>query len=148
MTTIQDDLIDIYNNLLIFNQNTLLVDKPIPITVKFEKENNTIYFEQKGNSIRLSLPIYYCLGLSDIKKYTYLLPKDYDYLMQSLSSVISSGRLLNDRVCLSPENYGFDIYDVDLKEFWKGPEIIGSIRFVSGNSLIFRLITKFKYKLW
>jgi len=147
MTTLQDDLIEIYNNLLIFNKNTLLVDKPIPITVKFEKENNTVYFEQKGNSIRLSLPIYYCLGLSDIKKYTYLLPNDYDYLMQSLSTVISSGKLLDDRVCLSPENYGFDIYEVDLKEFWKGPEIIGSIRFVSGNSYIFRLLTKLKYKI-
>lgn len=147
MVTLQDDLIEIYNNLLIFNKNTLLVDRPVPITVKFEKENNSLYFEQKGNSVRLSLPIYYSLGLNTITKPTYLLPNDYDYLMQSLSTVISSGKLLDDRICLSPENYGFDIYEVDMKEFWKGPDILGSIRFISGNSWVFRLITKFKFKL-
>ena len=67
--------------------------------------------------------------------------------MYNLSSLISSGRLLDDRICLSPENYGFDVYGVNLKEFWKGPEILGTVRFVSGNSWLFRFITKRKYKL-
>ena len=147
MTTIQEDLIEIYNNLLIFNKNTLLVDKPIPITIKFNKEGNSLLFEQRGVSINLSLPIYYSLGLDEIKDYTYLLPRDYDYLMQSLSGIIGTGRLIEDRISLSPENYGFDIYGVDFREFWKGPQLLSSIRFISGNSWIFKKITKFKYKL-
>lgn len=76
-----------------------------------------------------------------------MLPRDYDYLMQSLSGVIGSGKLLEEKVCISPENYGFDIYLVDFREFWKGPDKIGTIRFVSGNSWIFRQIVKFKFKL-
>jgi hypothetical protein len=148
MNTLQDDLLEIYNNLLAFNKNTLLVDRPIPITVRFEKESNALVFEQKGVSLRLGTPIYYSLGLNDLIKPTYLLPPDYDYLMQSLSSVITSGKLLEDRICLSPENYGFDLYKVDYNEFWKGPDIIGSIRFVSGDSWLFKLLTRIKYRLW
>lgn len=144
---IQDDLIEIYNNLLAFNKNTIVTDNPIPIKVSFDKSSNSLIFEQKGVSVRTALPIYYSLGFSDIKKPTYLLPRDYDYLMQSLSGVIGSGKLLEDKVCISPENYGFDIYLVDLREFWKGPDKIGTIRFVSGNSWIFRQIVKFKFKL-
>jgi hypothetical protein len=147
MTKLQDDLIEIYNNLVMFNKETLLSDNPTPITVKFDKDSNSIEFSQKGQMIRMGLPIYYSLGLSDIKTPTYLLPDDYDYLMESLGSLIASGKLLEDRVSLSPENYGFDVYAINMREFWKGPEIIGSVRFISGNSWIFRLITKLKYKL-
>jgi hypothetical protein len=146
MTTLQDDLIEIYNNLIVFNKDTLVNSNPLPITVKFEKESNSLLFEQLGNSVRIGLPVYYSLGLDSIKL-TYLLPKDYDYLMYNLSSLISSGRLLDDRICLSPENYGFDVYGVNLKEFWKGPEVLGTVRFVSSNSWLFRFITKRKYKL-
>ena len=144
---IQDDLIEIYNSLLAFNKNTIVTDNPTPIKVSFNKDSNSLVFEQKGVSVRTALPIYYSLGFSDIKKPTYLLPRDYDYLMQSLSGVIGSGKLLEEKVCISPENYGFDIYLVDLREFWKGPDKIGTIRFVSGNSWIFRQIVKFKFKL-
>ena len=144
---IQDDLIELYNNLLVFNKNTIVTDNPAPIKVSFSKESNSLIFEQKGISIHTSLSIYYSLGLNEIKKPTYLLPRDYDYLMQSLSGVISSGKLLEDKLCISPENYGFDIYLVDFREFWKGPDKIGTIRFVSGNSWIFRQIVKFKFKV-
>lgn len=146
MTTIQNDLLDIYNNLVIFSKATLQEEIQRPIVVKFDKEFNSVVFEQQGNSVRLSLPIYYSLGLDSIKE-TYLLPKDYDSLMSNLSRLIASGKLLEDRVCLSPENYGFDIYYVDMKQFWKGPEIIGRIRFVSGNSWLFKFITKRKYEI-
>jgi hypothetical protein len=61
--------------------------------------------------------------------------------------MIADDRILDERTCLSPENYGFDIYAVDLREFSKGPDRIGSVRFVSGNSWLFRLFTKWKYKL-
>lgn len=144
---IQDDLIELYNNLLAFNKNTIVTDHPTPIKVSFDKGSNSLVFEQKGVSVRTALPIYYSLGLNEIKKATYLLPRDYDYLMQSLSGVIGSGKLLEDKLCISPENYGFDIYLVDFREFWKGPDKIGTIRFVSGNSWVFRMIVKFKYKV-
>ena len=105
---IQDDLIELYNNLLAFNKNTIVTDHPVPIKVSFDKSSNSLVFEQKGVSVRTALPIYYSLGLNEIKKTTYLLPRDYDYLMQSLSGVIGSGKLLEDKLCISPENYGFD----------------------------------------
>lgn len=146
MTTIQNDLLDIYNNLVIFSKATLQEEIQRPIVVRFDKEFNSVVFEQQGNSVRLSLPIYYSLGLDSIKE-TYLLPKDYDSLMSNLSRLVASGKLLEDRVCLSPENYGFDIYYVDMKQFWKGPEIIGRIRFISGNSWLFKFITKIKYEI-
>lgn len=147
MTTLQDDLLEIYNSLVEFNNGTIKSKFPTPIKVNFEKESNLLVFEQGGVSVRLRLPIYYCLGISDIKN-TYLLPKDYDYLMSTLQYlIIDSGELIKPRTCLSPENYGFDIYSVDMKEIWKGPNIIGKVRFISGNSWLFKLIVKFKYKL-
>lgn len=151
MTTLQNDLLEIYNSLVNFSDSTIKDGLfTIPIKVFYEKENRLLVFEQKGKSVRLGLPTYYCLGLESLKKPSYLLPEDYDYLMSSLQSLILSGELLRDRTCLSPENYGFDIYSTninDLAELSKGPEIIGRIRFVSGNSLIFKLKTKIKYKL-
>ncbi len=149
MVTLQNDLLEIYNNLVEFSKTTVLTERPIPITVKYEKDGvgSPLLLEQKGLSVRLRLPIYYCLGLDTIKKPTYLLPEDYDYIMNSLQSMIADDRILDDRTCLSPENYGFDIYAIDVREFSKGPEKLGSIRFISGNSWLFRLYTKWKYKL-
>lgn len=149
MTTLQEDLREIYNNLTVFNEGTLpeLTAKPLPISVLFEKDSNSIVFYQKGVSVRLGLPLYYCLGLDSITKPTYLLPEDFDYMMSTLADLIAKGRLIEDRTCLSPENYGFDIYAVDLREFWKGPDLLGSVRFVSGNSWFFRFKVKYKYNL-
>ena len=61
-----------------------------------------------------------------LKKPTYLLPEDYDYLMSSMQSLIAGGKLIEDRTVLSPENYGFDIYSVDLDNMidWKFAEFI------------------------
>ena len=146
MVTLQEDILGLYNELTVFSKKTLDPKLPCPITVKFEEENNHVLFEQNGTSVRLSLPLYYCLGLEDLKKPTYLLPEDYDYLMSSMQSLIAGGKLIEDRTVLSPENYGFDIYSVDLRRFNKGPEIIGRIRFVSGTSMFFKLWTKFKYR--
>lgn len=149
MTTLQSDLLEIYNSLVKFSETTLNTNFPVPIKVYFEKENNLLVFEQKGLSVRISLPVYYCLALDELDKKhpTYLLPEDYDYLMASLSGLIGSGDLTKDRTILSPENYGFDIYATNVRELWKGPEIIGSIRFVSGTSWLFRFIVSKKYKL-
>ena len=57
MTTLQDDLIEIYNNLIVFNKDTLVNSNPLPITVKFEKESNSLLFEQVGISVRSGLPV-------------------------------------------------------------------------------------------
>jgi hypothetical protein len=147
MTTLQNDILEIYNSLVVFNKETLESAAPTPIRVSFEKESLSLFFEQKGVSVRMALPIYYSLALDDLKEPTYLLPKDYDYLMSTLQSLIASGVLIKDRVCVSPENYGFDIYHIDLKNFIKGPDLLGQVRFVSGTGWLFRVLTKRKYKL-
>jgi hypothetical protein len=114
--------------------------------VKYEPDSRLLTFEYKGVSARLWNPVYYCLGLTELTKETYLLPEDYDSLMYNLQQLINSGELIKDRVILSPENYGFDVYATNPKEIWKGPDIVGSVRFVSGNSWLFKLLTKFKYR--
>lgn len=147
MTVLQNDILEIYNVLVVFSKETIDSKFPIPIKVHFDESSNSLVFEQKGVSVRLLLPLYYSLALDDLKKPSYLLPKDYDYLMSTLQGLLGSGVLIRDRVCVSPENYGFDIYCIDLKDFKKGPDILGQIRFVSGNSWIFKFLTKRKYKL-
>ena len=149
MTGLQEDLIETYNNLVAFSKTTVSSENPLPIRVWLDREGvgTPLVLEQKDISVRLRLPIYYCLGLDDLKgKYSYLLPEDYNYLMQTLQTLIADPRILEDRTCVSPENYGFDIYAIDPKEFSKGPETIGRVRFVSGNSWFFRILMKWKYK--
>lgn len=148
MTTLQNDLLEIYNSLVMFSNSTVNTKFPLPIKVWYEKESRLLVFEQKGKSARLGLPIYYSLGLDSINNYTYLLPKDYDYLMSTLQGLIGSGELIKPRVCLSPENYGFDIYiaDSNPNELWKGPGTIGVVRFVSGNSWFFKKLVEFRFR--
>ncbi len=147
MTKLQDDLLQIYNALVVFSKSTLSDVVPMPIVVKYHQEYNSIVFEQKGKSVMLQVLNHYCGFLRNIKK-TYLLPKDYDFLMGSLSSIIGSGKLLEERVLVSPELYGFDIYKTDTRtsEIKNGPILLCSCRFVSQNSWLFRMITKIRYK--
>lgn len=151
MTTLQNDILDIYNALVVFSENTITTKFPIPISVSYDNNTRLLLLEQKGKQVYLNLPVYYCLALDTLsgKKPTYLLPEDYDYLMSTLQQLISSGVLIKERVCVSPENYGFDVYYVNQnpKEMYKGPEILGQVRFVSGTSWVFKFITKRKYKL-
>lgn len=143
---LQEDMIEFYNSLVAFSKTTVDTNVPSPINVRYEKDSRMVVFEQKGISVRSNIPIYYSLGLEDIEKPTYLLPEDYNYLMSTLRDLINSGKLLEDRTTLSPENYGFDIYSVNIRELWKGPGVIGSIRFISGISWWFKFKTKRKYK--
>lgn len=147
MTTLQNDLIEIYNSLVLFSDDIIKTPNPTPIKVYYEKESRLLVMEHKGKSVRLWTPTYYCLGLEDLVKPTYLLPEDYDFLMSELKRVIDSGLLLADRTILSPENYGFDIYATTGEELWKGPEIKAEIIFVSGHGWLFRWLVKRKYKL-
>lgn len=145
--TLQSDLLEIYNSLVLFSKDTLESSFPKPIKVWYEEDSRLLVFEQGGRSVRLVYPVYYCLDLESLKKPTYLLPRDYDFLMMNLENLINSGELIRPRVHVSPENCGFDVYSVDYNELHKGPQIKGRIRFVSGNSWIFRFLTKRKYKL-
>ena len=148
MTQLQDDLLEVYNSLVDFSDTTVKTNFPIPIKVWYEIDGRLLVFEQKGKSVRISLPVYYCLALDSlVNQPTYLLPEDYDYLMSTLQGLIGSGELIKPRVCISPENYGFDVYCLDLKNFNKGPELLGQIRFVSGTGWLFKYLTKRKFKL-
>lgn len=144
MTTLQEDILDIYNALVVFNNETLISPFPKPISVRFETQ--AIIFEQAGKLVRLPILNNYCLDLTSIKK-SYLFPRDYDYLMHNLQLAINSGKLLKERTTVSPENYGFDIYAVNPREEFKGPDILSQIRFVSGNSWFTRLKAKLRFKL-
>lgn len=147
MTTLQSDLIEIYNSLVLFSNDIIKVPNPTPIKVSYEKESKLLVMEHKGRSVRLWTPIYYCLGLEDLEKPTYLLPEGYDFLMSELKRSIDSGILLQERTILSPENYGFNIYATTGTELWKGPEIKYEISFISGKGWLFRWLVKRKYKL-
>ena len=149
MTTLQNDVLEMYNALVDFSDNTVKTKFPVPIEVSYDKNTRLLLFEQKGKQVYLNLPIYYCLALDTLNKPTYLLPEDYDYLMSTFKSLIASGELIKDRTCVSPENYGFDVYSVNLnpREMYKGPDIIGQVRFISGTSWFFKFITKRKYKI-
>ena len=146
ISRIQEDLIETYNNLIPFSKQMVSSGIAIPIKVWYEKDSRLLVMEQAGVSVRLRFPIYYCLGLEDLYKPTYLLPDDYDYLMTTMQNLINSGELLKDRINISPEDYGFDVYSVNEKELWKGPGIIGSIRFISGLSWWFKYRVKRKYR--
>ena len=137
MTTLQNDILEIYNSLVEFSDNK----------VRYEKETRLLIFEQKGKTVYLGLPVYYCLALEDLEKPTYLLPEDYDYLMSTLQSLIASGELIKPRTCLGPENYGFNVYSTNINEMYKGPDVIGQVKFISGTSWLFKFRTRKKYKL-
>ena len=145
MPILQDDLLEIYNSLVMFSDDIIKSKFPLPLRVRYEKESRLLVMETKGKSVRLYLPVYYCLDLEHIQKETYLLPEDYDYLMSTLQYLINSGELIRERTIISPENYGFDIYCTNMKELWKGPDIIGRVRFISGKSWFFKMKVRLKY---
>ena len=147
MTDLQSDILEIYNSLVPFSKTTITTKFPKPIEVWYEKNTGLMVFEQKGISVRIRQLVYYCLDLEEIQKKTYLLPDDYDYLMSTFKELINSGRLLEGRTCLSPENFGFDIYGVNIRELWKGPEILGKVRFISGNSWLFKKLVNYRFKI-
>lgn len=148
MTKLQEDLLQVYNALVVFSKSTLSDVIQRPIVVSYRPEYNSLVFRQGGKEVMLQVLNYYCGFLKNIKT-TYLLPKDYDNLMANLSSIISSGKLIEERVLVSPEPYGFEIYMTDPKntaEYKNGPQLLCSCKFVSDNSWFFRMITRIRYK--
>lgn len=143
---LQSDFLEMYNSLVMFSDDTVKSNLPRPIKVHYEKETRLLVFEQGGKSARLYLPIHYCLDLDSIQKPTYLLPEDYDYLMSTLENLIKSGVLLRDRILCSPENCGMDIYGIRPENYNEGLDLLGTVRFISGNSWFFKWRVKRKYK--
>ena len=133
MVTLQNDLLEIYNNLTEFSKAIFESKNPVPIKVKFDRNafESPLVFEAKGITVRLRLPIYYCLGLEDLEKETYLLPGDYDMMMESLQKAIYDPRTLDERTCIAPENYGFNIYAHDKNRF-----DIHLYNVLTGNTLV------------
>lgn len=145
MTKLQEDLLEIYNSLVIFSKETLEGPVPIPIKVTYDLEYKALVFNQRGKTVYLQLPNNYSMALSDIKD-SFLLPEDYDYVMLTLSSLIGSGVLLKERTTVAPMKFGFDIYAPDLAKPELGSQVIGKIRFVSSCNPIWKWITSRKYK--
>lgn len=146
MVRLQDDILLIYNSLTDFSETTLLSPIKLPIKVKYSESLNSLTFEQRGRKVSIPVLNYYCKNLKFLD--TYLISEDYDYLMGTLSRIIESGVLLHDRVCLSPINYGFEIYDTNsYTQYQKeGPQLIGEVKFISKNSWLFKKLTKLKYE--
>lgn len=145
MTRLQDDLLGIYNSLTDFSNTTLGGPIQLPISVEYSDGLNSLCFEQKGTKVAIGALNYYCENLKNLKK-TYLLPDDYDKLMSSLSGVIGSGVLLHDRVCVSPTEFGFRLYETQGRYLKEGPQLLVDFKFVSGDGWFFKRIIKFKYK--
>ena len=145
MTKLQEDLLEIYNSLVMFAKETLEGPIPIPIRVTYDMEHKSLVYTQRGKTLYLQLPNYYSMELNQIKD-SFLLPEDYDYNMSTLSSLIGSGVLLKERTTVAPVKYGFNIYSPDLLKIELGSQIIGKIRFVSSCNPIWKWFTNRKYK--
>jgi hypothetical protein len=145
MTKLQEDLLEIYNSLVIFSKETLEGPVPIPIKVTYDIEYKALVFNQRGKTVYLQLPNNYSMELSNIKD-SFILPEDYDYIMSTLSSLIGSGVLLKERTTVAPVKFGFDIYTPDPAKPELGSQVIGKIRFVSSCNPIWKWITSRKYK--
>jgi hypothetical protein len=145
MTKLQEDLLEIYNSLVIFSKETLEGPVPIPIKVTYNLEHKSLVYTQRGKTVYLQMPNNYSKELINIKD-SFLLAEDYDYVMSTLSSLIGAGILLKDRTTVAPMKYGFDLYSPDPLKMELGSQIIGRIRFVSSCNPIWKWITNRKYK--
>lgn len=145
MTKLQEDLLEIYNSLVIFSKETLEGPVPIPIKVTYNLEHKSLVYTQRGKTVYLQMPNNYSKELINIKD-SFLLAEDYDYVMSTLSSLIGAGILLKDRTTVAPMKYGFDLYSPDPLKMELGSQIIGRIRFVSSCNPIWKWIINRKYK--
>lgn len=145
MTKLQEDLLEIYNSLVIFAKETLEGPIPIPIKVTYDLEHKALVYTQRGKTLYLQMPNNYSMALSEIKD-SFLLAEDYDYNMSTLSSLIGSGVLLKERTTVAPMKYGFDLYAADPMKMELGSQVIGRIRFVSSCNPLWKWYTNRKYR--
>lgn len=144
MTRLQEDLLEIYNNLVELS-DSVLGNTPCPISVSFDVGMGCLSFKCHNRGVYLRSLNYY-ISRPDLIKDTFLLPEDYDYLMNELSKIIKSGKLIQDRICVSPEFTGFDLFLTDTRNIIKGAQYLSSFRFISGQSKWFKWKIKKKYK--
>ena len=71
MTQLQDDLLEIYNSLVDFSDNTVKTNLPLPIKVWYESDGRLLVFEQKGKSVRIRY--------KKIRPWNYEFVSDYEY---------------------------------------------------------------------
>lgn len=144
MSRLQDDLLEVYNNLVELNE-VVLGDNPCPVAVEYDEGMGCLSFKvpQKGLYLR---PLNWYIIRPDQVKPTWLLPEDYDELMAGLQKVIKAGRLVQERICLAPKESGFDLYLADSRNLSRGAALIGEFRFWSGTGKWFNWTTKRKYK--
>lgn len=135
---IERDLLGFYNNLI-------NVDVNLPIGVMYSKANRCLVFTQYNWRMDVGILNYYCKDLVKIKR-TALLPEDTKYLLDTLKSLISSAKLNQDRILVSPTRYGMDIYRANPMNLDVGPIKLGELKFISSNNWLFRLIVNIKYK--
>ena len=74
------------------------------------------------------------------------MPEDTRNLLDTLRSLITSTQLGKDRILISPIKYGMEIYRANPMNLGLGPIKLGTLRFVTSNSWLFRKIVNFKYK--
>jgi hypothetical protein len=144
MGKLQDDILEIYNSLVELSDAVLGIN-PCPVSVSWNSGTNCLLFECKGKGVYLRALNYYILRPDKLKP-GWLLPEDYDELMSSLSRVIKSSRLLEDRICVIPWGTGFEIYMADQRNLSKGVQFFGSFKIISGTGWWFGWKTKHKYK--
>ncbi len=142
MLRLQEDIIGVYNSLTEFSDNTLM--NGLPIRVKYEESMNAISFEQRGKKVIVQSLNYYCENLKFLN--TYILPIEYDNLMQSLATLIGSGIMIRERLLVAPKSYGFDLYETDGMNLKEGPQKLASIELVFWNSWFFRKYVELIYK--
>ena len=142
MTRLQDDILGVYNSLTEFSDGTLT--NGLPIKVKYDESFNALSFEQRGKKVMIQSLNYYCENLKFLD--TYMLPVEYNNLMQSLANLIGSGIMIRDRIMISPKKYGFDLYETDGMNLKEGPQRIASIELVYWNSWVFRKYVELIYK--
>lgn len=138
MNTYQQDLLGFYNTMTQFSDE-------YPIRVKFLEDYKCLRFSQANRQYNSPVLNNYCFDLFKIKE-TFLLPEDYNKMMKSLKILIESGNLLEDRVLIAPDKYGFSVYKstlmIDL-----GPLEVCRIRIITSNGWLFRTVAKRKFRI-
>lgn len=142
MIKLHSDILEVYNALTVYSKDTL---EGLPLKVSYSPSLRAVIFEQMGKQVVTQIPLYYCRGLDKIGT-TWLTSEDYDNLMYNLKEVIESGKMTDERVCVTTEKYGFSIWCSDPKRMTEGPKLIGGVRFVSSCNPIFKWYMNWKSK--
>lgn len=121
------------------------LDPELPIGVSYSKPNRCLVFIQYNYRVDIGVMNYYCKDLVNIKK-TALLPSDFKKMMDSLKKLVNSGQLKDDKILVSPIEYGFEIYRTNPMNTIIGPIRLAKVEVISSNNWLFRKIVNYRYK--